>query len=216
MAKFIYLHGFASGPQSFKATAFKKQFEQRNLALMVPDLEGGDFENLTVSRQVKVAQGCMKGQPGDRFGLIGSSMGGYLAVLLAQLRQEVAALYLMAPGFNFLQRWMCRLAGDSQGVLKIPGLIKVFHYRYNEERALNTRIFEDAKQWEQVSFSRVLPVRLVHGRHDEAVDIEVSRKFAREHPHCRFQELDSDHGLTSHIDWIVKDCLDFFQEEGLL
>lgn len=216
MAKFIYLHGFTSGPQSFKAAAFKKQFEQKNLALMVPDLEGGDFENLTVSKQVRIAQGCMEGQPGDRFGLIGSSMGGYLAVLLAQLRQDVAALYLMAPGFNFLQRWMCRLAGDDQETFKIPGLIKVFHYRYNEERALNTRIFEDAKQWERVSFSRVLPVRLVHGRHDEAVDIEVSRKFAQEHPHCRFQELDSDHGLISHIDWIVKDCLDFFQEEGLL
>ena len=49
MTEFIYLHGFASGPDSSKAQAFKKRFEKLNIALHVPDLQENDFENLTLS-----------------------------------------------------------------------------------------------------------------------------------------------------------------------
>ena len=214
MTEFIYFHGFASGPSSNKASVFKKEFERRNIPLKIPDLEGGDFVNLTISSQIKIAQKNMDKGP---FGLIGSSMGGYLAALLAELREDVAAIYLMAPGFNFLSRWMERLNSENLDFSgETPELIKVQHFRYKKEKWLNTRIFEDAKKWETISFSRILPTRLVHGKGDETVDIQVSRKFAETHPHCQYRELDSDHGLISQINWIVKDCLEFFQNEGLV
>ena len=114
MTEFIYLHGFASGPGSIKASAFKKEFERRNMFLKIPDLEGGDFENLTISSQMTIANNCMQKGP---FCLIGSSMGGYLAALLAQVREDVAAIYLMAPGFDFLRRWLEKLEGKNQYVL---------------------------------------------------------------------------------------------------
>lgn len=52
--QFVYLHGFASGPQSQKATAFAKRFAELGLPLAVPDLEGGDFKHLTISRQLRI------------------------------------------------------------------------------------------------------------------------------------------------------------------
>ena len=44
MTEFVYLHGFASGPSSQKATAFKNKFKEIGVSLNTPDLEGGNFE----------------------------------------------------------------------------------------------------------------------------------------------------------------------------
>jgi uncharacterized protein len=212
----IYLHGFASGPGSSKAAKFKKAFAGVSVALTIPDLEGGDFQRLSLSSQIKIVNDCMDRYPGERFGLIGSSMGGYLAALVAQMRNDVSAIYLMAPGFNFLKRWSVLIQGYLKGSFVTPDLIKVFHYRYNKEMELSTDIFRDAEKWDALALDRKLPTRIVHGTHDETVDILESRKFIQTRPWCQFEELDSDHQLLSHIEWIVDDCLEFFRSEGLI
>ncbi|MZH14543.1 MAG: hypothetical protein F3742_07230, partial [Nitrospinae bacterium] len=71
MTEFIYLHGFASGPNSNKARAFKKRFEELNLPFNVPDLQEDDFENLTLSRQVELVQAIIDQDTNKSFGLIG-------------------------------------------------------------------------------------------------------------------------------------------------
>lgn len=215
MIQFVYLHGFASSPQSQKATAFTQRFSELGLPLTVPDLEGGDFKHLTISRQLRIIENTLDSFPGASFALIGSSMGGYLAALTAQIRPEVKGTYLMCPGFNFMKRWRSSLSGEIQREGG-AGLIRVFNYRYNKTMELDLGIFEDAEQWEGVNFKRPVPTRIVHGIHDETVDIGESRKFARNHPWVDLQEVDSDHGLLSHLDWILDDCLDFFSVQGLL
>ena len=212
MTEFIYLHGFASGPNSSKAQAFKKRFEKLDITFHVPDLQEGDFENLTLSGQIRLVQNIIDKDKRKKFGLIGSSMGGYLASLIAQTRDSVKALYLMAPGFNFLNRWRetLNLSKSTQD------LIPVFHYRYNKEVLLNTYLFRDAETWESLPFERKVPTLIVHGLHDTTVNILESRNFVSNHPGCELKELDSDHGLLSCMDWIVEDCLRFFQDQRLL
>ena len=212
MTEFIYLHGFASGPNSSKAQAFKKRFEKLDITFHVPDLQEGDFENLTLSGQIRLVQNIIDRDKRKKFGLIGSSMGGYLASLIAQTRDSVKALYLMAPGFNFLNRWRetLNLSKTTQD------LIPVFHYRYNKEVLLNTYLFRDAETWESLPFERKVPTLIVHGLHDTTVNILESRNFVSNHPGCELKELDSDHGLLSCMDWIVEDCLRFFQNQRLL
>jgi len=212
MTEFIYLHGFASGPNSSKAQVFKKRFEKLNITFYVPDLQEDDFENLTLSRQIRLVQNIIDRDKRKKFGLIGSSMGGYLASLIAQTRDSVKALYLMAPGFNFLNRWRetLNLSKSTQD------LIPVFHYRYNKEVLLNTNLFRDAEIWESLPLKRKIPTLIVHGLHDNTVDIQESRKFVSAHPGCELKELESDHSLLSCMDWIVEDCLSFFQDQRLL
>lgn len=214
MTEFIYLHGFASGPKSNKACVFKNRFEELNIPLHVPDLQEGDFENLTLSRQVKLVQNIIDAEKHKSFALIGSSMGGYLASLLAQNRESVKALYLMAPGFNFLNRWRQKLKLEEK--LSETTLIPVFHYRYNKEVFLNTHLFRDAETWESLPLERNIPTFIVHGLHDETVDIQESRNFVSKHPWCQLHELDSDHGLLSSVDWVVEDCIRFFKNQSLL
>ena len=186
MTEFIYLHGFASGPNSNKARVCKKKFEQLNIPLHIPDLKEDDFENLTLSRQIQLVQTIIDGDQNKNFGLIGSSMGGYVATLIPQTREQVKALYLMAPGFNFLTRWREKL-----NLYESPQeYISVFHYRYNKEVLLNTQLFRDAETWESTPLDRKIPIRIAHGLHDEAVSIEESRNFARDRPYCKLKELD--------------------------
>ena len=212
MTEFIYLHGFASGPDSNKAKAFKKRFDELGISIHVPDLQQGDFENLTLTGQIELVQGIIDKKKDKKFCLIGSSMGGYLASLIAQTRESVQALFLMAPGFNFLSRWRKKL-----DISKTTGeLIPVFHYRYNKEVRLNTYLFRDAETWESLPLDRKIPTFIVHGLHDETIDIEESRNFVREKSFCSLKELDSDHGLLSCIDSIIEDSLGFFNQQKLL
>ena len=97
---FVYLHGFASSPSSNKARVFKQKFEDIGQDLWVPDLEGGDFKHLTVSGQIEIVEKLLDRHPDSSFVLVGSSMGGYLAALIAQRRPQVSGLYLMCPGFS--------------------------------------------------------------------------------------------------------------------
>ena len=212
MTEFIYLHGFASGPNSNKANAFKKRFEELKVPICVPDLQENDFENLTLSRQIKLIQSIIDENKDKTYGLIGSSMGGYLACLIAQTRDTVKAIYLMAPGFNFLVRWKEKLENSE-----ITGpLIPVFHYRYNKEVFLNTNLFIDAELWQSFSLEKNIPTKIVHGLHDDTVNIQESRDFVSSHPWCHLTELDSDHGLLSSIDWIIEDCIKFFGKQSLI
>ena len=207
----IYLHGFASSPSSKKASFFKDQFSKLSIPLTIPDLQEGEFENLTITSQINVVQKIMSSRPERKFVLIGSSMGGYLAAHLAQINLEVVALYLMAPGFNFLERWKKSLINSSSDLNDLPEYIEVFHYGVDKNVRLNTHIFKDAELWEQKKFSRKIPTRIVHGLHDDTVAIEVSREYARRQTWCNLEELDSDHSLISHIKWIVKDCQNFLE-----
>ena len=98
MPRIVYLHGFASGPASQKASFFRARIPQ----LEVPDLASGDFEHLTITGQLKVIENLAAGDPVT---LLGSSLGGYLAALYASRHPEVTRLVLLAPALGFARRW---------------------------------------------------------------------------------------------------------------
>src|ERR1700734_332724 len=100
--RFLYLHGFASSPQSQKARAFESALRKADIPLEIPALDAGDFEHLTISGQLTIIEALLAGQPCR---LIGSSMGGYLAALYAARHAEVSRVVLLAPAFGFAQRW---------------------------------------------------------------------------------------------------------------
>ena len=216
MTEFVYLHGFASGPLSKKAAAFKKKFEEIGVSLNFPDLEGGDFENMTLTSQIKIVLDLLDQIQSEKVCLIGSSMGGYLATLVAQQRVKIRATYLIAPGFNFLERWVRSLELDCADETCWGPKIQIFHYRYNKIKYICTDIFKDAKNWNTLALNREVPSRIVHGTHDEVVPIDESIKFNSRHPRCSLKELDSDHGLLSHLEWVLDDCMGFFKRLGFL
>jgi hypothetical protein len=196
----VYLHGFASGPSSSKAVFFARKFEEVGMRIQIPALDEGDFENLTITRQLEVIN---KAVAGRSVTLIGSSMGGYLAALFAARHQNVEKLVLLAPAFDFGRRLPEVLSGSDVAEWKRVGRRRVFHYAAGGERDLSYRLIEDASTYESYPDARQ-PTLILHGREDQTVPLTYSQEFASRHPNARVIELDSGHEMTDVLDslWI--------------
>src|SRR4051794_18475711 len=106
----LYLHGFASGPKSRKASFFIHQLSKLNVPVKVPDLSEARFEDLTITGQLRVIHRIIGDEPTI---LIGSSLGGYLAALCAAQYKQIAKLVLLAPAFRFYDLWVKQLGPDG-------------------------------------------------------------------------------------------------------
>lgn len=51
-SSYIYLHGFASSPESTKAKYFRDRFSCLGIDLKTPDLNQNDFSGLSLTRQL--------------------------------------------------------------------------------------------------------------------------------------------------------------------
>jgi hypothetical protein len=188
----LYLHGFASGPSSRKATFFREEFYKNGLQLEIPDLAAGDFRNLTISGQLGVIERLLHG---DRAVLIGSSLGGYLAALYASRHPEVQALALLAPAFNLHQRWADELGEERLKHWQETGEMAVYHYGERREMPLGFKFLAEARQFAPFpNFSQTCVI--CHGTEDRVVPVEYSEAFARNRPNVRLVRLQSGHELT--------------------
>jgi uncharacterized protein len=102
---YIYLHGFASSPNSAKAKYFYSAFAELGINLKIPDLNGGNFSQLTITRQIEQVLAQFPPFP-TPVTLIGSSLGGFTAALIAEKSLQVQRLVLLAPAFEFLLHWL--------------------------------------------------------------------------------------------------------------
>jgi pimeloyl-ACP methyl ester carboxylesterase len=200
MPRFVYLHGFASSPDSRKARFFEERFRELGIGLEVPDLAQGNFRNLTLTAQLNVIAQLSRDEP---VSLIGSSMGGYLAALYAARHPEVERLVLLAPAFSFASRWPETLGERAMEQWKRTNTLKVFHYSEGREVELGYQLVEDAQQYEAYPDVEQ-PVLIFHGQHDAVVPPEYSMTFAEQHPNVRLRLLNSDHELGNVLDtmWI--------------
>ena len=191
--KFVYLHGFASSPQSSKARYFRDRFAARGVALEVPALDAGDFEHLTVSRQLQVIAAAAGA---GRSVLIGSSLGGYLAALYASLHPaQVDRLVLMAPALRFPSRWREGLPAPVLADWRRTGFREVFHYGTGGPRNLAWDLMADLERWPDDPDVRQ-PALILHGIHDPVVPLADSEAFAAARGNVRLVRYDSGHELT--------------------
>jgi pimeloyl-ACP methyl ester carboxylesterase len=194
----IYLHGFASGPASKKATFFR----QRLPSLEVPDLASGDFEHLSISSQIDVIDELAAGEP---ITLIGSSLGGYLAALYAARHTEVTKLVLLAPAFGFARNWA---AAPGAEAWRKTGSLDVYHYGEKRTRRLGYQLIEDALRYEDFPDFRQ-PAFIFHGIHDTVVPAGLSGQFTGTHPNARLRLLDADHELMNVLNSIWREASPF-------
>jgi len=201
----LYLHGFASSPNSRKAQFFREKLAMEGVDLAALDLAQGDFAGLTLSGQLEVVERAADGQAVI---LVGSSMGGYLAALYAARHPEVAALILLAPAFCFHSLWEKELGPEKMAEWRKNGTIPVFHYGEGRQMDLSYGLMEDAKNYE--GYPEVgAPGLVFHGVQDPVVSITLPRTFAQGRCNVRLVELHSGHELTDVLDEIWKESKPF-------
>src|SRR6476646_10784236 len=125
----LYLHGFASSTASSKARFLSQRFQELGITMSTPDLNMPDFSTLTVSRMLQQTDDAIDELPDEPLVLIGSSLGGFVAIQAAAGRPErVHRLVLLAPAIDFGATRMRQLGNVGLAEWKRAGRINVFHY----------------------------------------------------------------------------------------
>ena len=132
----LYLHGFASSPESGKAQRFAAACAARGIGFTCPDLNEPSFETLTVTRMLESVRRAIAAAPAGPVAIVGSSLGAFVAVHAAarDTTGRVARLVLMAPAFDFGGNRLRQLGEHGIERWRQEGSLEFFHYGHNRPR----------------------------------------------------------------------------------
>ncbi|MGK3990631.1 YqiA/YcfP family alpha/beta fold hydrolase [Sorangium sp. So ce136] len=211
--RWLYLHGFASGPSSTKGVQIAAHFGRRGVAVERLNLRVPSLERLRLSAMIEAVKQAIGGES-DRAVVMGSSLGGLTACRVAAEDARVCALVLLAPAFRIMERWRQRLGEEGFRGWEERGWLEVDDYAEKRRARVDFGFAADAAEvddrsggWPDVR----VPTLIVHGRHDEVVDIELSRAFAAAKRHVRLVEVDDGHELVASIPRILREADDFLR-----
>jgi hypothetical protein len=207
--RYLYLHGFASGPTSRKARFLRDAMARSGFELEIPALDQGDFEHLTVTGQLAAIESLLDG---DEVCIAGSSMGGYLAALYASSHKEVFRIVLLAPALGFAPLFEQTMPPERFALWRESGWMDIFHHSCGDVRRIHYGLIEDARPYPSAPdfTQRAL---LFHGLADDVVPISLSRAFASTHPNVELIEMQSGHELVDVLDAIAARAIPFLTAE---
>jgi uncharacterized protein len=196
----LYLHGFASSAKSTKAGWFAGRLQEHGIDLQAPDFNEPDFATLTMTRMLEQVDRAI-GDADGRVALIGSSLGGTLAVLAAsRFPRRIDRLVLLAPAVMFAKAGHHLLPPERIAEWRRAGALPFFHYGHGGERPLNDAF--DAR------FDQ--PALVFQGLHDSSVDYRTVEAFAAGRPNVTLSLLDDDHQLIASLPRMWHDIQPFF------
>lgn len=215
----VYLHGFASSPHSSKATYLGRRLAEQGVAVQTPDLNLPDFSTLTVTRMLGQVRDALDRFAGQRVVLIGSSLGGFVAVHAAlQQPDRVHSLVLLAPALEFGRPVERSSGGDSRmrqlGDMDLSewrrsGSVDVFHYGYGRMMPVHYALYDDFSHYDALDADLRMPVLVFQGRRDDTVDPATVEAWSRRRPNVELHMLDDDHQLSQSLDYIWVDVARF-------
>ena len=181
----LFLPGYASDMEGTKAVALDQFAADRGVAMLRLDYSGtgssgGSFEQGTLALWLEEALAAVDRLTNGPLVLIGSSMGGWIALHLAQLRPErVKAIVGIAAAPDFTE-W--GFSTEQKSRLRRDGRIEEAN-PYGPGLSVFTRDF-----WESGQQLRLLdreiavdaPVRLLHGERDEDVPLDIAFRLIRQ------------------------------------
>ncbi|WP_287128458.1 YqiA/YcfP family alpha/beta fold hydrolase [Candidatus Cyanaurora vandensis] len=199
--RYLYLHGLASGPSSSKGRYFAQLLQDLGQELSCPDLNWPEFQTMTLTSQLQRVQQELGQDPGP-VTLLGSSLGGLVAVLTAIQDSRIVRLCLMAPALGFLASWSEQLGPVILTQWQQTGYLPLYHYAYQRQMELGYAIIPDSAQYNEEKLTRPLPILIFHGRRDAVVSFAVSSQFAKTRPWVQLELLESDHQLTDVLAYL--------------
>jgi uncharacterized protein len=195
----VYLHGFASSARSTKAGYFADRLREHRRTLRCPDFNEPDFSTMTLTRMLDQLGGELARVDGPS-ALIGSSLGGVLAVLAAaRFPDRVDRVVLLAPAVMFAKPGHHLLPPERIEEWRRAGALPFHHYAYNEERMLNVSFYDDSLQHDAFDAVFHQPTLIFQGLRDASVDYRTVEAFAKTRPNVTLSLLDDDHQLIASL-----------------
>jgi len=209
---FVWLGGFKSDMAGTKAEALARWAEARGQGFVRFDYfghgqSGGAFEDGTISRWLADVLAVIDRAVEGPLVLVGSSMGGWLALLAARERPaRVAGLLLIAPAADFTERLIWDgMSADEKALLMAQGRLLEPSQYSPEPNVITRALIEDGRK--HLLMDRPYrfdgAVRILQGGADPDVPEAHVRDLAAlvESPHVAFDLIpDGDHRLSRSQD----------------
>jgi pimeloyl-ACP methyl ester carboxylesterase len=131
--------------------------------------------------------------------IIGSSYGGLIALHYAHRFGGVEKMLLLAPGLFWLSGG---LSDDELARWERAGVVPIHHDAFQKEIPVRYDLQVDGLGYLE-PIPPPTPVLIIHGQNDETVPIQHSRTYAADFTNqVRLIEVDADHDLNEHLDFI--------------
>ena len=183
----VFLCGYASEMSGTKARFLHRVCAQAGQAYLRFDYRGrgassGRFEEGTIGSWTGDACAVIEAATRGPLVLVGSSMGGWIMLLVARrLPERVRALIGVAAAPDFTEDGMWpRMSDRERRALATRGVIHVPSEYSDEPYPVTLRLLEDGRERLQLRDRIPLdcPVRLIHGYRDRDVPWQTSFRLA--------------------------------------
>ncbi|AFB21246.1 alpha/beta hydrolase [Rickettsia canadensis] len=182
----IFLHGLMSSMQATKALYLIDYCKKHNYNFIVFDNFGhgnasGRFEDQTISDWLEGISLILDKLVDTEAILVGSSMGGWLA-LLAALRfpNKIKGLVCLAPALDFTEDIWQNISRDAQNKMQKEGMLEVSSKNCEHKYPISYKLIEDAKKYLLLTKNKIdinIPIHLIHGMLDDDVPYNISTKL---------------------------------------
>ena len=179
----VFLGGFNSDKNGTKALFLEDWARRHGRAFLRFDYSGhgqsrGAVTDFTLGDWIDDAAAIITGLTHGPQVLVGSSMGGWIALVLAQrMPEKIAGMVTVAAAPDFTERhYMAKFSQDDRDQLEQTGQIAVAT-KYSESPYIITkRLIEEARAHLLLTGPIALPfpVRFLMGTADEAVSVETA------------------------------------------
>lgn len=177
MPGLVWLSGFKSDMQGSKVLALEAWAEANGRSFLAFDYSGhgqseGRFEDGTVSAWREDSLAAFDALTRGPQVLVGSSLGGWLALLVALARPErVAGLVLVAPAPDFTEKLMWPEFSPAEQAEIMEEGVTLRPSDYGDPYPITRALIEDGRQWQllgaPIAFNG--PVRILQGMQDPDV-----------------------------------------------
>ena len=185
----LFITGFLSKRWGNKSKTLAQWCEERGWGFCCYDVRGfgdseGTFIDYTLSDWMADARAVIsmvKGEPG-RLTIVGNSLGGWIAWLMAQELEQVERLILIAPAFNMMGIRAKSISHERRDHWRSAGWMPWDDDPVHKDWSLSWKWVQESEAYWKKSFDRVRPVKtmILHGLGDHVILPEGSRLFVEQ------------------------------------
>jgi len=173
----IFLGGYRSDMSGTKATWLESQCRARHQAFVRFDYRGhglseGKFEDCVISQWLEDALAVIDTLAAGPVILVGSSMGGWISLLIAQRHPEkIAGIVGIAAAADYTREISKSLTAEQQREMNEKGFVAMPSSYGNEPYIVTKKLLDDAEALCLLDKDNIInaPVRLLHGMKDADV-----------------------------------------------
>jgi uncharacterized protein len=200
----FYLHGFGSSPESGKAAFLRERLSAHGVELHAPDFNQPEFTSLTATRMLGQLDAAIGRLPAGPVALIGSSLGGFVAIHAAARRataadHPVVRLILLAPAVDFASGRDGWLTDAELEEWRRTDRRDVFHYAFERTLPLRWALYEDAHRYDAFEARFDVPALAFQGARDTVVDPARVKAWAAARDNVTLRMVDDTHQLQDSL-----------------